>query len=373
MDFFENEKDLSDFECLPYEALYVILGYISGVDFLAVRCANKFFELLTTRYIPVGVFFNEISSIMRTIDEIKLAVLTNSKRFGNQKEFLFESLGELGDAIGKNILVETVQSNETENQNLFRELSFIERHLLESRKIVNDIANHKKDIAETFEIVDFSIRRYTSEIISLFPLEDFKPSLNEEGIVIWKELFGERMFVRFEDFMTLLKEKIPNIGEYQNAFELFYNFPRDGVMTPYRFHLLLTHFGPWDQLFDNFSQIACKAPFVGLVNAHSAKKLIEGFGYYVVRFSRKNPSALTLSYLDEKQGLKHRRSLLGYKNIKNLIMSNPVSCRFPSNSTFFKSTYEIRSISEYASSGYLSLIDSVLQKSEEEEEEEFLF
>ena len=178
-----------------------------------------------------------------------------------------------------------------------------------------------------------------------------------DAVNIWKSFFPDKMFVPFDGFMNTFQKNMPGIGECQGALQLFYNFPRDNVMTSYRFQLLLAHFGPWECLCSNL-KVACDAPFIGLVNSTSADKLIEGSGYYVVRFSRKEPQSLTLSF-NNGHIIKHKRTN-GINHIREIIENNKHKSfiLFPSSSRVCVSTYNIESIAEYAQIGYADLIES---------------
>ena len=349
------------------DIFYLMVNFFNIKSFYSIRCTSKefndIFEYIPPEFIKINILKN-----INLSKKIYQTAYENKEKLENQYNFLIDSLKELENVLQKHLICNFYSHQDKQTNDFLRELFFISNLLEESLKIIEDIVNFKKIINESFDIIDFSIRRYTEEMIISFPLtenmklgnitwEFVKKPLNEEAVNIWTFFFGNVMFVPFDDFWSCMENCMPKISNYKKPFKFFYNLPKDNFMTCYRFQVLLEHFGPWSSLTDNFIKIACNAPFVGLVNSQSANKFIEGLGYYIIRFSRKTPSCLTLSFYNQRGYITHCRTTDEIK-IKNLILRKSNLCIFPSKSKFRENTYQIEKISEYIDMKYCNLLDS---------------
>jgi len=350
----DTDINISDLHILnlPADVWYLIFEYLDTPSLLALQYTSTTMQYLIND-IPPDMIMSKVRVILSICSKIEDTVMKHRIYFTDQDDFLLQSLSELGVVIQncldcKSFLGAKISSN------FWKEMHLLQKHLADSLDIIEKIARQDILITDTFDILDFSIRRYTEEIDISFNLNKELP-LNMSAVSIWHCCFGKRMFVPFDGFMNSLQEIIPGITQYKHIIQLFYNFPRDNVMTYYRFQLFLGHFGPWGSLFENL-EVACNAPFIGLVNSNSVYKFIEGTGYYVIRFSRKSPSSMTLSYHTAHQikhvrakGISHIREIIKNNKHKNMLL-------FESASRF--RAHNIETMSEYTSSTYGDLVES---------------
>jgi len=80
-------------------------------------------------------------------------------------------------------------------------------------------------------------------------------------------------------------------------FEYCINFPRDNVITAYKWHCIVNQFGPLSFMKKNFHKFAVNGGFVGVVNSIQAAEILqlETVGTTLVRFSRLQPELATFS------------------------------------------------------------------------------
>ena len=339
---------------LPPEIWYLIFEYLDTPSLLALQYTSTTMQCLINT-IPSTMILNKIGIILSICSKIEETVIKHHEHFTDQDDFLLNSLFEL-KAVIQICLTSKCYLEEKINPNFWKEMQLLQQHLVTSLSIIEGIASKEIKITDTFDILDFSIRRYTEEIDISFNFNQNLP-MNMGALAIWRCFFGEKMFIPFDGFMYTLQKNLPGIEQYKDVIQLFYNFPRDNIMTYYRFQLFYGHFGPWESLFENL-KVACNAPFIGLVNSKSVHKFIEGAGYYLIRFSRKSPSAITLSYHTADQvkhirakGITHIREIIKNNKHKNMLL-------FPSASKVRSDTYNISTMYEYTCSTYGTLVES---------------
>jgi len=231
--------------------------------------------------------------------------------------------------------------------------------------VVEKVATLQLTIKDNFQVLDFCIRRYYNEICYLFPTirhcnynENVvnivkKPFFEHNSLEIWNNIFGEDCkIVSFDKFMEKVQPHLQLTEKGLTYFSFCVNFTKDDIMTPYRFQSACHQFGPWSELGNNFENIVLHPPFVGLLNAETAKKFLIP-STYLIRFSQATPEALTLSYCVYDQANEVYRNIRATnKTIKtviaDLLIARPymVPCNYHFNSV------------KYASEGILNYINT---------------
>ncbi len=238
-------------------------------------------------------------------------------------------------------------------------LSLLWKHMINTCvTIVDDIVKNRRIIADNFEILDFCLRRYIKELFYSFPpsnrqTTNEQPVFDTNSLEVWSEMFGDRELVPFGDFRSVMETVLDLSDRGKHYFAFCTNFPEDNIMTPYRFQILCHQFGPWSQLAENFEQLVCRPPFVGLLNATSARRFLRP-DTFLLRFSRACPESLTLSYCHiTRTGFVSFRHIRTQKQNIRETVQNLRSLR-PSMRPV---EYHFNGI-EHASQGILSFVDS---------------
>lgn len=151
------------------DIFYFIINYIDIRSFYSIRCSNKelndIFEYIPPEFIKTNIIKN--INLSKKIHQI---AYKNKMKLENQYQFLIDSLKELEDVLQKHLICTFYSHKDKQTNDFLKELYFISNLLEESFQIIEDIVNFKKIINDSFEIIDFSIRRYTEEMIISFPL-----------------------------------------------------------------------------------------------------------------------------------------------------------------------------------------------------------
>mmetsp|Transcript_29654 Transcript_29654/g.33047 ORF Transcript_29654/g.33047 Transcript_29654/m.33047 type:complete len:522 (+) Transcript_29654:269-1834(+) len=196
---------------------------------------------------------------------------------------------------------------------------------------LEQIARDEMDISPNFDIYELTLRRYYDQLKRMFIEADdhtlHEPSTliaDEQARLLWTELFGQgRYFVKFDQFCSQVIQPLVSShsreidASYEDliaSLKFFVNFPRDDLVTPYKFHLLCCHWGPYSKIACNLEKYALCNGFVGLVNAIHSKHILSeistqnnGKTYVLMRFSRLHPDKLTISYMSPNREVRHYR------------------------------------------------------------------
>ena len=143
--------------------------------------------------------------------------------------------------------------------------------------------------------------------------------------VAWEMHIGaDRAGVDFGTFMRrLVCRDFPCVAHADDRFGrvLAYhlNFPASDVVTAYRFHTLVSEFGPYARFAENFERYAMRPGFVGFMNTVKAEEVLAQHcrrvpperrrNTLLIRYSRKHPSVLAFTALDvARRRITHRRN-----------------------------------------------------------------
>jgi hypothetical protein len=217
--------------------------------------------------------------------------------------------------------------------------------LKEINMMLTELASGRYQITCNFDIFECALRRYCEELRILVPADfliaqefdkatpngtwDSLPDPRiTRGITdfnamnAWCTAFGDKTFlVPFDLFYrkvicTAFPNEITNNSRFADHLKYHANFPLDGMMTTWRFQVLVSTFGPWNQLADNFIRFALNPGFVGLVNMIKAEELlIENFQQLIkntvlIRYSRRQPEVLAFTSIDiRSRRIEHRRNV----------------------------------------------------------------
>lgn len=132
---------------------------------------------------------------------------------------------------------------------------------------------------------------------------------DEEGRNFWSRHFGNKSVVHWDTFATAFEQCQKSEVSLMNDefFKSIIDFTQDGNISVFEFAVFLKWFGPLDgccpRMHDTFrSGILC-----GAVPGVEANMLLEGKpeGYYLIRFSKTQPGAFALTFVDTALQTKH--------------------------------------------------------------------
>jgi len=189
----------------------------------------------------------------------------------------------------------------------------------EAAKILQQIANGEAQMTINFDVLELSVRRALIQLREMFPLNDDPkseriikiPSLlirDVKAAVVWELAVGRTVpLCSYNYFMknVLLKyfqSSNPQIGNKMNSFfSYFLNFPRDNIITTFKWHVFISLFGPFDHFMDNFENYVLGKGFCGFINRLYAKQILEKYpNHILIRFSRTEPTCLAITYWDRR-------------------------------------------------------------------------
>jgi hypothetical protein len=108
--------------------------------------------------------------------------------------------------------------------------------------------------------------------------------------------------------------------------------------------VITDQFGPLPQFATNFERFACGEGFLGLINSVEAEEVLTDSNTFLLRFSRREPEKLTVSFKVKRGNnamVRHRRKPIG-QPIEKFITTHfcsldflPVSKRIADNATLF--------------------------------------
>jgi len=300
------------------------------------------------------------------------------RKFSARVKLLQETLNELADRV-KNRLANRIQAHY--NVDCYYHTSNVLLALLrESNGIITRINDNPSTITVNFDMLDLSIRRYMHQLEYMFPTGNTllstdnscfcaPVSIEAASSIIkdasaryaWEKYVGPSVHsVDFSWFYeNVLLRSFPRFANddiFRDFFSFFVNFPRDNMMTTYKWAVIIDQFGPFDEFPDNFRKYGCGHGFLGLINCVEAEEHLSDPNMFLIRFSRKEPEKLTFSFKmtsDNTLVCRHKRKSCGIP-IKEFIAQHfnprkfcPVHKRLEENITHFSS------VEQYCeSSGY---------------------
>jgi len=231
--------------------------------------------------------------------------------------------------------------------------------LRESLDIIHSIMEFRAPLTVNFDILDLSLRRYLRQLKAMFPIPEVSPPKSSSkapssssdsdgprasplatslaplplrsipeypsGLIadakareIWEARVGkDRHACHFQWFFdNVLVKEFPVIQadeRFRDFFTFFVNFPRDDLLTVYKWSVIIDQFGPYEHFAKNFSTYACNEGFLGLINSVEAEDHLSGVNMFLLRFSRKEPEKLTISCklrINGRTVVRHRRKPL---------------------------------------------------------------
>lgn len=200
-------------------------------------------------------------------------------------------------------------------------LGVLRDHLSSIRTALEKIALGTMNITVNFDIFELSLRRYFDQLKCMFinsnpKLREF-PSLLIRDLNarrLWEDKFGsECYYCDFDRFCSeiideLVDESDPDYNDLKRTIKFFVNFPQDNIVTTYKWNLLLCHFGPLKSIIPNLKRYALCNGFLGSMNAIRAREVLREYkGHILMRFSRLEPTKLTVSHSNERGKVTHSR------------------------------------------------------------------
>lgn len=199
----------------------------------------------------------------------------------------------------------------------------------EISRMIDDLLAGRFTITVNFDIFELSLRKYYEEVIALFPLIcKSVNSVGPETIIrdrdareCWLSHFGNHLrVVDYGTFITQIVRPLWDKGIVTERFEAhlahFFNFPRDNFFSIYRFNVLVTLFGPFPMVAENFNKYVLCPGFLGLINMIKAEELLTQLcpqlhrNTVLMRFSRRKPELLAFTSLNIRTGtIEHRRNV----------------------------------------------------------------
>jgi len=183
-----------------------------------------------------------------------------------------------------------------------------------------NILSGKMEMTVNFDIFELALRRYYHQLKVMF-IDASETVRSTPALLIkdngarnlWIDLFGsETYFVPFDRFMNDVVTGVlgvPPSGDVCRTIKFFLNFPVDNMVTTYKFHLLMCHWGPLSSLIQNLNKFALRHGFLGLINAIQASEILKTYSSprILMRFSRLEPEKLTISFSDSYGKVHHSR------------------------------------------------------------------
>jgi len=206
---------------------------------------------------------------------------------------------------------------------LMRSLS---RRLAEAARAAGRLDHSSHAITVNFDIFELALRRGVGEVATMLfrkkaavpegPGDPRLAVIRDAGARdLWQERFGAP-WCRFADFCGWLEGRLPPFLEpqrFRDFLAYFVDFPREDLVTTYRFQVLLSLFGPLDLLGQRFAAYVLGRGFVGLVNTVKAEELFcemrPSADTVLIRFSRQEPELLAFTSFDAAlRRVEHRRN-----------------------------------------------------------------
>mmetsp|Transcript_22244 Transcript_22244/g.24828 ORF Transcript_22244/g.24828 Transcript_22244/m.24828 type:complete len:668 (+) Transcript_22244:55-2058(+) len=192
-------------------------------------------------------------------------------------------------------------------------LALLNERLAETYTYLEGVQHGLCHLTINFDVYELVLRRYFSQLTEMFPLRESsrRPSVSQNPSLIiadqqarsmWIAIAGQNAyFCSFERFYSQVIDRRTNEvhknHEAKQYFSYFLNFPEDGIVTTYKWHILVALFGPYDQFFANFKKYILGQGFLGLVNRLHAEELLKDKPKRcLMRFSRTNPTCMAFSY-----------------------------------------------------------------------------
>jgi len=371
---------------LPEEIMTEIFRFLDPRSFCRAAGVCKFWRKLAASpwlwWMRCNVIWEQMHLISRGNARICEEILSGQVlviKYSTRVRFLLETLSDLNERTTFRIKNNTKAHY---NVNCYYYLSsVILGQLFETRSIIERIMMDPNSITVNFDILDLSIRRYFNQLDYMFPVavdlddsasnpdscfvrpisvENLPSSIikDESARIIWDKCVGPEVHAVnfdwfFEHVLICNFPRFANDVIFRDYFKFFVNFPRDDLMTTYKWAVIIDQFGPFDEFPENFQKYACGNGFLGLINSVEAENHLSSPNTFLLRFSRKEPEKLTFSYKITTGACRHRRKPCGIP-INQFIYQNFNPRRFiPVEKRLEEYATQIDSIEKYCeSTGY---------------------
>lgn len=310
-----EEVDFSLF--LPEEILVRIFKYLDTKSFCAAAAVCQNWRVVAASpclwWMRCNVLWDHLLYMSQKTSDICHQILMEShmmqKKYQTRIKFLAETLGDLTMA-SRNRL-ENKREAHYNVESYYMMSNILLSQLYDSNAIVQGIKENPAAMTVNFDILDLSIRKYIRQLDSMFPVlspnhqSQVPPShiiQDEKARFVWEKFVGKNEYhANFSEFYdNVLLSVFPQLqhdsGRFRDIFRFFVNFPRDDMITTYKWAVIIDQFGPFDQFVHNFQELACGNGFLGLINCVEAEEHLIGPNTFLLRFSRKEPEKLTFSF-----------------------------------------------------------------------------
>jgi hypothetical protein len=321
---FDANNFVSPILSLPDEVLVMIFNYLDPRSFCRVAGVCSHWRRLAASpwlwWMRCNVLWEHILYICRRNARICDEILSNhlEKKFSTKVKLLLETLNDLKD---RSVL--RVKSCSKAHYNIdcyYTMTNVLLSHLYESNGIISRIRDNPDLMTVNFDILDLSIRRYIDQLDYMFPASSsFRPAADscflaptcveeassiikdENARGVWNKYVGKNIhsvdFSWFYERVLLVRFPLIQCDDvFRDFFSFFVNFPRDNMMTTYKWTVIIDQFGPFDEFPSNFKKYGCGFGFLGLMNCVEAEEHLTAPNMFLLRFSRKEPEKLTFSF-----------------------------------------------------------------------------
>lgn len=291
--------------------LFNIFNNCKLYDVLQLFQTCKYFKkIINEQYQHIKIFLDnwrQVKLHCKTLTEILDDLRNGLSDYHRVRiNFLEESINQLNDVFNESINSININSSKGFWDCYCMIILRISITLLMAAEYFDEVKNGKLRISVNSDIYDLILVRYIHQIRCMIKYIDDPSAVieDEEGRTFWKSKFGNRYYITYKEFQTAAKtvlecyEKDSELALWA-CIKFMINFPKDDIITPYKFHLLICHFGPLSELVNNILTYCIKGGgFVGYVNMYGARDILLGKSndYFLIRFSRKEPTNLTITY-----------------------------------------------------------------------------
>ena len=173
------------------------------------------------------------------------------KKYQTRIKFLTETLGDL-TAASRNRL-ENKKEAHYNVESYYMMSNVLLSQLYDSNGIVSRIRENPAAMTVNFDILDLSIRKYIRQLDSMFPVLNAGPQphilpshviKDEKARYVWEKFVGKNQyhadFTEFYDnvLLSVFPQLQHDSGRFRDIFRFFVNFPRDNMITTYKWFVL---------------------------------------------------------------------------------------------------------------------------------------
>lgn len=157
------------------------------------------------------------------------------------------------------------------------------------------------------DFLEICLLRSHQQLLKLFPTNSATPGkmVNASEIIrdkrareLWNSMLSttcsRASLMHWNDVKMMLDWPV----EQHDLLRFILDFPRDGVITAFKFHNFVSLFGPWNTLRKNFEQYVVGGGFSGFISRANAERILRVLPDKTVlmRASRTHASLMALSY-----------------------------------------------------------------------------